>query len=354
MNSHPISATLPRQFKFWPDDKISSPAEIRALYEQGYAGAFQDPVATEKFESFIDRQSFGNLNGAEVANANGLAGSGEGRLIIPFTFVEKLLPGCWPGAAQERGDCVSHSTKNAALLTMVCDIVSGKPDEVTGKMEGLPEIDPMGIKQGALSTEAIYWYRGYSGDGWSCEDAARVACEESALWPRRDYPELGVNLTKYSGSLAGKYGRSAPPSNFTSEGQKHLIRTSTRVRGKEVRDFLANGYGISSCGGEAWSATRDANGFSKRSGRWSHALGIIGYDDRDIIKAIYGQALWLILNSWGKWNSGPRRILGTEIDIPEGSFWALESACVNRSNLAFSGASGWPAKSLPPYQLLMG
>jgi len=350
----PQSAVLPREFQFWPEDTDVDADELEGLYSSGYAGAWKDDEAVAEFEALIVG-SGGDLDGQHVAQENGLIGSGAGRLVIPFVFVEQLLPGCLPGAAQQRGDCVAHSTKNAALTTMVCDIVSGKPDEVTGKVEGLPEIDPVGIRQGALSTEAIYWYRGYSGDGWSCEAAANVAIKKAALWPRRNYPDLGVDLTKYSGGLAGKYGRSAPPNSFTVVGQQNLIRTATRLNSKDmVRDFLANGYGITTCGGEGWAKTRDENGFSRRSGSWAHAMAYIGYDDRPLIIQKYGEPLVLVMNSWGRWNGGGRRILGTTIDIPEGSFWAKWSDCSRRTALAFSGANGWPAKKLPPFQLVVG
>lgn len=351
------TAFIPRNFTFWPDDAplATTPEEIHRMYDKGYAGAYKTPEGTASFEQFITSQPFGNLNGSLVVSGNGLAGAGAGNLVLPFRFVEELLPGCWPGAAQQRGDCVSHSTKNAALTTLCCDIASGKPDEVSGLREMLPEISPEGVTQGALSTEAIYWYRGYNGDGWECDVAARVACESSALWPRRDYPDLGFDLSRYSGSLAGKYGSKRPPELVTTEGRKHLIRTATRINTADsVRDMLANGYGVTTCGGEGWSSFRDENGFSRRSGSWSHALAFIGFDDRDIIKQKYGEALVLVLNSWGRWNSGGRKILGTDILIPEGSFWALWSAVRNRSMIALSGANGWPAKSLPPFALIVG
>lgn len=351
----PASAVVPRQFQFWPEDKVNlDPAEVQQMYESGFAGAFQDEEGTKEFEEFISNQAFGSLDGAAVAAENGIAGSGAGRLILPYRFVEKHLPGVYPGAAQQRGDCVSHSTKNAALTTLICDIEAGKPDEVTGHVEGLPTIPQAGIIQGALSTEIYYWYRGYNGDGWSCDVAAKVACNKAGIWVRKDYPELGFDLTKYSGSLAGKYGRTPPPDTVFQAGQAHLIRTATRVSGTDIRDYLANGYGITSCGSEGWSSSRDENGFSRRSGNWPHALSYIGYDDRPVIHDKYGEALVLVLNSWAKWNKGGRKILGTDILIPEGSFWALASSVRNRSALAFSGVNGWPAKQLPSFEFIVG
>ena len=130
-----INVAGERQFQFWSGDRVAqSPDEIAQMYADGNAGVWHDPVAIADFENMIVG-SGGNLDGESVAKVNGLSGSGEGRLVAPFVFVMRLFPGCWPGAAQQVGDCVSHDTKNAALTTMSCDIVSGKPDEETGQVE---------------------------------------------------------------------------------------------------------------------------------------------------------------------------------------------------------------------------
>src|SRR5690606_21602174 len=127
--------------------------------------------------------------------------------------VEQVFPGCWPASAQDRGDCVSHDTRNACLTTLACEIVAGKPDEVTGRVEGKPDVPPEGIRDGVLSTEYNYWWRGYNGDGWSCEAAADMLIKHGILL-RKPYPELGLDMTSYSGALAGKYGRTSPPANI--------------------------------------------------------------------------------------------------------------------------------------------
>ena len=299
-------------------------------------------------EKFLDTMNY--TVGMDASHDNGWADDSKGKLVIPFKNIDMLYPGAQPGAAQGRGDCVSHSTINAAELTMCCDIVSGEPDEETGKIEGPPEVSPEGVKAGLCSSEAVYWWRGHGGDGWSCAHAGRVICQESGIWLRQNYPEFGFDLTRYSSRLAGKWGRSEPPGSIKNFGLKHRIRQATELDSfDEVRDFLYQGYGISTCGGEGWSSTRDANGFSKRRGGWSHALAYVGADDRDIIKEKYGEPLVLIMNSWGVWNSGPRRILGTTIDIPKGSYWSRWSDCKRRYMVAFSGADGWPARKLPDW-----
>jgi hypothetical protein len=340
--------------KSWPEQASSLPVDdVVKLYEAGFAGCVYQPDERAAFRARA-MSDYGTHDGSEIAQAAGWAESGAGKLNIPFVFVLKYFPGCLPGAAQERGDCVSHGVKNAVLTTLACDIASGKPDQETGKMEGVPEIPPAGVTEGALSTEWFYWFRGYSGDGWSCDAAANVAIEQGIML-RKPYPELGIDLTNYSGSLAGKYGRSEPPAPMQAEGAKHIVRGSVEIDGFEtLRDFMANGYGINGCGGEGWSSQRDENGFSKQSGRWSHSMAVIGADDRDIIKQKYGEPLILIQNSWGKFNTGGRRILGTQVDIPEGSFWAKWSDCDGRYHVAHSSVNGWPAKTLPPFQTILG
>ncbi len=357
-----------RKFTDWPDDAKELPTErVRALYESGFAGAKYDK---EKVEAF--RAEMLQPDGEKIVHATGMADTGAGKLVIPFVHVLEMFPNCWPGRqGQARGDCVSWGTRNASLGTMVADIVSGQPDEKTGKPEEKPDVPPEGIADGVLSTEAFYWHRGYNGDGWFCAEAASVACKKSGLVVRRDYPELGVNLTSYSGGTAGKYGKSAPPANIRDLFDDHLIHQATQAGGLEARrDFLFNGYFLLDCGGEGYSDKRDQNGVSKRSGSWAHSMTEIGVDDRDVIKQQYNEPLVLILNSWAKWNSGPRDILQSanlvpvgkkeiwlqagiinpstgNIMIPEGSFWAPWSHVKGREVYAFSGANGWPAKKLP-------
>lgn len=336
---------VPKTFTEWPKDAPIRPASnIVELYEKGFAGALYDPEGKEKFHHDMQWS-----HGAEAASQFGIAESGAGQLVVPFIHVLKTFPGCWPGAAQERGDCVSHSNKNGVLVTFACDIVSGKPDEATGKVEGAPDIPAKGIKEGVLSSEYHYWWRGYNGDGWSCSTAANVAVKRGCML-RTAYPDLGIDLTEYSGRLAGTYGSRQPPENILAAGQQHLVRTSTELSSfEEIRDFAFNGYGISSCGSEGFSSTRDENGVSARRGSWAHAMAYIGADDRETTKQKYGGPLVLVLNSWGIWNGGPRRIMGTDIDIPEGSFWARWSDLKRRDCYAFSGFNGWPRKNLPDW-----
>lgn len=323
--------------------------DVVAAYETGFVGAYGNAEAAAALRDQI-KAAGGIPDGAMACSAYALEETGKSKLSLPVLEILKLYPDCLPGGAQGRGDCVSWSSRNAALGTMCCEITSGLPDPNSGRLEGAPEVSDTARLNGVLSTEAIYNWRRHGGDGWSCAEAAAVMLNDSGLWLRKKYDEINVDFTQYSARNAGLYGSRTPPETWREVGKLHLVQTITEVEEYEaLRDLLANGYCISSCGSEGFSSDRDENGVSKRKGSWAHALAYLGVDDRDVIKQRYGEPLVLVQNSWGAWNGGGRRILGTTIDIPVGSFWAKWSDIKNRYMVAVSGVNGWPPKKLRSY-----
>jgi hypothetical protein len=324
--------------------------DVVNAYETGFVGAYSNPEAVEALRDQITAAG-GIPDGAMACSAYKLEETGKGKLSLPVLEALKLYPDCLPGGAQGRGDCVSWDTRNACLITMCCDITSGVPDPASGRLEGAPEVSDAARLAGVLSTEAIYWWRRHGGDGWSCAEAAQVVLSESGLWLRKKYDEIDVDVTTYSSRTAGLYGAHTPPGSYLDIGKNHRVQTVTEIEEFEVlRDLLANGYGVSSCGGESFSSDKDMNGFSKRTAKgWAHAMAYGGVDDRDIIKKLYGEALVLLLQSWGNWNSGGTRIYGTDIEIPVGAFWVKWSEIKNRYMIAMSGVNGWPPKKLKSY-----
>ena len=347
---------MPRLFRRWPHDAADdlTISQVRAMYMDGYSGleTNRDKIeaADGEFTDWINSQGdWAYASGEDAAYENNLVGSGQGKLTLLTAYAEQLFPGSLPGPPQQRGDCVSHSSSCANLLTLSGDLSSGTADSETGIVEGPPEITPDGIRGGVVSSCYTYWFRGYKGDGWQCSIAARVSTQRGIMLCQR-YDDLDLDLTNYSGSLAGRYGRNPPPDEIEAVGRKHLIRTATRVGGYEqLRDLLANGYGGRACGGESWSSVRDECGVSKRTRQgWSHALGVGGVDDRTQVKRKYRtQGLVLLVNSWGNYNTGPREVHESDLVIPGGSFWTRYEDMKNRSVYAMSGANGWPAKQLP-------
>lgn len=329
---------------------FSSVFDVAEAYERGFIGAYAPtPEVISEFRGVI-QASGGTPDGRMACQQFGLSGSGKDKLSCPFLEIFKLYPDCLPGPAQGRGDCVSHSAKNAGLGTMCCEVTSGKPDPLSGHIESAPEVSDAGRLAGVLSTEAIYNWRRHGGDGWTCVEAARVMMKESGLWLRKNYPEINVDFTNYSARNAGIYGSRTPPESWLQIGQKHLVQTATEVDDYDtLRDLLTNGYCVSSCGSEGFSNKRDENGVSLRRGSWAHAMAYLAVDDRPEIIQLYGEPLILVQNSWGQWNDGPRTIYKTNIQIPHGSFWAKWSSIKNRYMIAVSGVNGWPPKKLPDY-----
>lgn len=268
-------------------------------------------------------------------------------------------------------NCVAHDQKNANLITYACEVAAGLPDEVTGNIERMPEISAEGIRQGAFSTEVYYWFRRHGGDGWSCDAAARVAMREAGKVTRANHPGIGVDLTRYSGRNAGRYGRNPPTGAVADAVNNNLIRNATTLRSVDSwRDMLANGYALSTCGSEGFARTRDQHGVSRRSGSWAHAMAFIGFDDRAWARQTYNGPLVLVQNSWAIWNRGPRDIYDSakyvpaekrqrwievglvnpdtgNIMIPQGAFWARSSDVSRRRVIAKSGVDGWPRLGVP-------
>jgi len=323
-------------------------------YSRGFVGATYSPAADEAFTNSIIRNG-GDPYGESVAKDWGFEGRGEGELLLNFRVVEKVWgKEALPGPGQTRGDCVSHGCKNACLFALSHEIFNRQPDEHTKRIEGKPEVPAKGVSEGVVSTEAIYNFRGHRGDGWQCHAAADVVCNQSGVVLRKDYTsEGGPDLTRYSGTIAGKYySASQVPSAWKKIYTEHQVRTATKLSGpNQVRDFLAAANcGVFFCAGLGWSKTRDENGYASQSGSWSHSQCIGGFDSRDVIVKKYGEPLVLIGNSWGsRWQSGGRRILGTDIEIPNGYYWA-KSSLINRfSVIAIASINGWPIGKLPSY-----
>jgi hypothetical protein len=332
---------MPDLFREWRQPPQPTPEAVIDAYNRGFAGAIYDPASKERFAAEMP-----NPNGEEVCHAYGFADTAAGKLVTPWVAVEKTYPGCWPASAQERGDCVSHSTRNAMLTTLVGEVVAGLPDAVSGKTEAAPEVSPEAQRDGVLSTEAIYRNRGHRGDGWSCSAAARVAVQTTGAVLRRDYPGI-ADLTKYNSRFAGGAAEASERDAFDDNKFREATEVSTF---ESIRDLLNRGFGVSSCGSEGFADKRDENGVSRRSGSWAHAMAYIGADDRAETHSKYGGPLVLVLNSWGtRWNSGPRTVRGTTLEIPPGSFWAKWSDLSRRDCYAIAGLNGWQRKELPDY-----
>tara|TARA_R100000008_G_scaffold18244_1_gene9147 strand:+ start:6188 stop:7111 length:924 start_codon:yes stop_codon:yes gene_type:complete len=300
--------------------EFNSPRDLLNAYREGFAGSVCDPEETAELLAKLKTPLFG-------ATAYRLHGSGEGKLSLPFKSLLKFDAGFGPSERQTTGDCVAHSTRNAVDITRAVEIdIKKEPESFEAR--------------GA--NEAIYQSRGHRGQGMTCSGAAKYVHSKGGLLIRKDYGK--VDLSKYNSNLGAKH--KIPSSIYTTEAKKHQVKTISLITTvQEARDALNNGYAISVCSGYGFSSRRDSNGIAKRGSGWNHAMAWIACDDTN---KRFKETLFLVQNSWGKWNSGPR-----VHDQPEGSFWIREKDArgmlAQQGAWVFSDVDGFPARSLPDY-----
>jgi hypothetical protein len=321
-------------------------AEVEAAYSSGFEGAIFDPDSAEEIEA----GQYGKM--AETAQEFGFAGQGEGKLSL-------IYPEVWKAAGrsdffhgepnQGCGDCVSHSVKHTLMASMAVSANNGQ-----GSWPVMPD---SAYRYGAFHPSPTYWLRGKNSDGWSCGTAIKRASDGIGMVQCIDWSSpLSMSLAAYSKSIAHKWGATSPPADVKAQLGGHKVKASSRCSGWDsIRDAISAGYAICTCGGEGFSKSRDANGVSKRSGSWSHALTYIAVDDTEWARKNYGGPLVLILNSWGpSWNNdnGPYPQGNTNLPkIPRGSFWAKFSDVKNRDAYAVSDINSFPNRKLKDWSL---
>lgn len=314
-----------------------------SAYSSGLVGCRANPRSDEEFADWIIRHG-GHPVGATVAYDWLFVDAGKGKLTLLFPEVMRVFPDCFPGPTQLTGDCVARAVSNCLLTSLGMEIADGRPDEVTGKVEEAPELTSQGVRGGVVAAESLWAWRGYDTDGWVCSEAAKVASSQGFL-VRRPYPHLKIDLTNYTEETIRLGGSRKPSASWLAESSKHIARTATFVKGREeVRDFLAAGYGVFNCSSLGFDSKRNEDGVSRQVGIWHHAQCFTGFDDRPETVKKYGQPLVLWQNSWSAWNTGSRRVMGTEIDIPHGAFWALASTIDKCQCIALSSVAGWPRR----------
>jgi hypothetical protein len=296
---------------------FKTPNDLLKAYRNGLNGSWCDPEDVAKLLGELPHPLFG-------AAAYNLTGSGKGKLALPFKSILKFDPNFGQTEKQVQGDCVSHATRNSVDVTRCCEIIGGEPEEFVAK--------------GA--TEGIYGSRGHGGEGMSCSGAARFVHETGGILLRQKYGN--IDLSEYS-AIGGRWGSRGLPEELVTQAKKHQVKTISLINTVEqARDALFNGYAISVCSDVGFSSRRDQHGIAKRSGSWNHAMAWIAMDDTH---EIHNETLFLVQNSWGIWNNGPKRL-----DQPEGSFWIRESEAAYMLSLngswVFSDVDGFPPRQV--------
>lgn len=300
--------------------EFKTPRDTLNAYRAGFMGSICDPEETAELLSELKTPLFG-------ATAYRLYGSGEGKLSLPFKSLLKFDSGFGPAERQTTGDCVSHATRNAVDVTRAVEI------DAKGESESF---------EARSATEGIYQARGHNGQGMSCSAAARYINSQGGILLRKDYGK--INLSTYNSNIGAN--KRIPSEIWGAEAQKHQVKTISMVTTvQEARDALANGYAIAVCSGYGFSSRRDSKGIAKRSDGWNHGMAWVACDDT---RERHNETLFLIQNSWGLWNSGPKAH-----GQPDGSFWIREQDArgmlSGQGSWVFSNIDGFPARDLPDY-----
>jgi hypothetical protein len=274
-------------------DLTFEPHELLEIYNNGFKGVHQDAASYFALRTIAPR--FKNVFGSD---------HGKGKVSLPFKACLVLDPEFGGCENQTTGDCVSHSERNAGSIDYCTDAYFG---ETTFK--------------GRLATENIYGWRGHGGQGANCSRLATYVSQSGpgGFLPRDKYTDgsNSVDLSRYNSSIGHNWGRSGTPSWLNKIASKNkAMRVFSCKSIAEARSALALGFGISMCSGYGFDSTRNQDGLCEQKGGWSHAMAWIGVDDSDYAHQKYGGPLFLVQNSWGAWNNGPRKY-----EQPVGSFF---------------------------------
>lgn len=303
---------------------FTSPQAIHKSYNDGLVGAIPDPAGSASLKEEIATR-YGS-NKFQLAH---LEGYGDDKIVLHYEATRQYDPKAYEEENQTTGDCVSHATRNAVQTTASVEAFVKKEPEIVPKR---------------FATENIYGDRGHTGPGASCPRLAKYVMSKGGILLRQDYPELGINLSKYNASIGIRWGGRGVPDKVNQEASKHQITNLIVPKSvQEVKDLIAAGYAASACSGMGFSSQRDENGIARQTGSWAHAMTIIAGDDS---RQRLDEYLVLIANSWGNWNSGPK-----VHNQPNGSFWIRESVLKRYLSSGqitfFSSFNGWPA-IIPP------
>lgn len=298
-----------------------TPQELYDNYRKGFSGCLWEEHVYDHLMEVSKYPLFGDAN-------KKIKTSGKGKLSTPYKSVLKFDKNPY-NERQTTGDCVSHGTRNA------CDVSRAVEIDVHGERESW-------IARGA--TEAIYGARGHGGQGMSCSRAAEFVSKNGGILLRQNYKGV-ADFTKYNGNLGAGWGGRGLPDPVIDAANDHQIKTVSLVQTiEEARDALANGYGLAVCSNYGFSNKRDKKGVANVSGNWGHCMAWIACDDTG------SEPLFLVQNSWGKWNDGGHPEWG---NIPDGSFLIRAEVAAGmlaaNGSYAFSNFDGFPLQKLPDY-----
>lgn len=160
---------------------------------------------------------------------------------------------------QSIGDCVSWGAKHAIEYVQMFDIANSR------KVETYKSIFPP------------YLYgtgRVQIGGGSMWGDGSIGSWQAQAVIKYGAIAEDTEGCPKYSGSVARSWGkRPGPPSQFLTEGAKHLIESIAQINSwEDALKALMNGYPITVASNVGYDMSPRNDGFNHNSTSWAHQM----------------------------------------------------------------------------------
>lgn len=329
-------------------------ADVVSEYENGFVGAYFDPVEHELAEESIHVDGL-PFEWASAASSFGLVGAAaaDGIYLLHKEVEAVGLPiHTIAYASQPVGNCVSRGTQNALLHTLCAAVNHGEGSLPDGMVAAAAASNP-------LSSEVNYWFKWPGsrpgGDGWYAGACLRAAKERGGMVVRRDYRDVGgPDLRAETRATTHAYAAESIPAGMLRVIHQHPLLAYAECKGfEQVADAIASGHAVQTDGGQGWESSVDENGFARQRGGWSHSMCATGVVRTEAAKKKYNTVgLLLIQNSWANFNKNDHaRVMGTSIALPRGSFFARWEDCPGRSWFAVSSVKGWENRRLPNWAL---
>ena len=267
-----------------------------------------------------------------------IRGTGKGRTVLLWPYLEKAYGHALTPHAQEIGDCVSHAYGLGIDSLTAVQLANSLVPQVWVAEAATETI------YGGARVQSRVQLNGQSpipGDGINSVNAAEFIKKFGVLL-RQKYGTH--DYRRYDGDVARKLGQLGVPVELLVLCKLHPVQTTAIVKSwDEARDAVANGYPVTLASSVGFSMRRgrDQDGFLVPGRQpWYHCMLLAGIDDNA------RRPGGVILNSWGSdWVEGP-----TRLNQPAGSFFAdasvIDRMCRQGDSIALSQYVGYPLQNI--------
>ena len=293
-------------------------------------GYVPNPDATARFVSSLPMPTMADAGGD-------LAESTTDVMLYP------ALLSCdpqWRRGSQGIGSCVGWGWSLAVDLLASADVICRRENESYGgrtlgaSVYALSRVETAGGRPAGMS------------DGSYGGAAAKAVTQFGTLHYGVDYG--GQRFDTYSANREKTFGNTGVPNELEPFAKEHRVQTTTLVRSfAEAAKAIGSAIcPVPVCSNQGFSMKRDADGFCKPQGRWSHCMCFAGVR--------HGKRPGLLcVNSWGASNSGPHYPAAMPEAVAECSFWVDADVCDSMlggdDSFSIAGFEGFAPRRLPDW-----